>query len=190
MSTIVVVRKGSTACIAGDTLTKLGNTREPAEMMAGHDKITKIGSSYFGVVGHASCQMILESYFHRQKKKPSLTSASAIFEAMRTMHQGLKDHYYLNPQEEEDDPFESSQMDFLIANTSGIYGVYSLRSVQEYTKFYAFGSGYKFALGAMKAAYDELDSAEAIAQRGIETAAYFDDATGLPMTSYTIRLKR
>lgn len=34
----------------------------------------------------------------------------------------------------------------LIANTSGIYGVYSMREVFEFTQYWAIGSGHEFAL--------------------------------------------
>jgi ATP-dependent protease HslVU (ClpYQ) peptidase subunit len=186
MSTVVVVCKNNQICIAADTLTKLGDTREPAEMMRGHDKIIKAGENYIGLVGHASLQLVLQGYFAQCETIPAMDSDAAIFEMVTQMHPVLKEKFYLNPKEDDDDPFESSQMDFLIANASGIYGVYSLRSVQEYTKFYAFGSGYKFALGSMKAVYDNLESAEEIARVGVETAAFFDDSTGMPMTSYTL----
>ena len=57
------------------------------------------------------------------------------------------------PKEEEDDPYESTQITALIANEHGIFGVYSMREVFEYTRFWAVGSGREFALGAMHALY-------------------------------------
>ena len=53
----------------------------------------------------------------------------------------LKDDYFLIPKEDERDPYESLQMETLVASPAGIFGVYPLRSVQEYTRYYAFGSG-------------------------------------------------
>ena len=42
----------------------------------------------------------------------------------------------------------------------------------------------------MRAVYDDpAKSAEDIARIGIEVAAEFDDATALPMHSYTVKLK-
>ena len=109
---------------------------------------------------------------------------------MRRMHEALKDDYYLNPQEHKDDEFESSQFDALVANRHGIFGIYSLRSVQEYSRFYAFGSGYHLALGAMFAVYEQEQSAEAIARIGLEAAAEFDDSTGPPFELYTVKLSK
>ena len=130
----------------------------------------------------------MESYFERIKPTPSLDSPRAIFDVARDLHKTLKEDYFLNPEEDDDDPFESSQVDILISNRSGIFGLYSLRSVQEYTQFYAFGSGYRFALGAMRVAYQSTSSAKAIAQAGLEAACDFDDGTGLPIEIKTVKL--
>ena len=40
-----------------------------------------------------------------------------------------------------------------IANAHGIFGVYSMRDVIEYERFWASGSGGDYALGAMHALY-------------------------------------
>ena len=80
-------------------------------------------------------------------------------------------------------------MDCLIANPHGIFGVAAHRTVQEFSRFYAYGSGSDYALGAMYFAYGnpKLD-AEQIARHGIEAAAEFDDGTGLPITCFTLRV--
>lgn len=91
---------------------------------------------------------------------------------------------------EKDDTIESSKFDVLIANPHGIFGVGAHRTVQEYRKFYAIGSGTDLALGAMYAAYDDRRlSAERVARLAIEAAAEFDDATGMPVVSHSVKLK-
>lgn len=189
MSTIVVVKKNGLVAIGADTMTKLGGTYESAEYIESHSKIIQVGQNCIALVGHASWGLVLSNYFAKTKAKIVLNSPQAIFEMARVLHNSLKEDYFLNPREDEDDPFESSQLDCLIANPFGIFGLYSLRSVQEYSKFYAFGSGYKFALGAMRAIYNLEYSAEEIARIGVEAAADFDDATGLPVEVKTIKLK-
>ena len=48
----------------------------------------------------------------------------------------------------------------------------------------------RLALGAMYAAYDNPRlSAEQVARLAIEAAAEFDDATGLPVVSRSVKLK-
>ncbi|HEY3555514.1 MAG TPA: MFS transporter, partial [Casimicrobiaceae bacterium] len=91
--------------------------------------------------------------------------------------------------EEEDDPYESTQITALIANASGIFGVFSMREVFEYTQYWAAGSGREFALGAMAARYADLERAEDVAKVGVETGARFDRNSALPMTLYSLRLR-
>jgi ATP-dependent protease HslVU (ClpYQ) peptidase subunit len=188
MSTIVVAKKGGQAAIGADTLTCLGTTKESAAYVANSSKIIRVGDSYLAAVGQASWPLVLFSYFARQKESPSLESALAIFEAARELHKALKEEYFLNPGENSEDEFESSQFDCLIANRSGIFGLYALRSVQEYTKFYAFGSGYGYALGAMHALYDRASSAEEVVRVGLEASVEFDGPTGLPIEIRSVDL--
>ena len=190
MSTIIAVKKNGFATIAADTLTKFGDTKESSDLILNHSKIMKAGNNYIAHVGHASWDLILSSYFERLKRLPSMTSAGKIFEMARRLHKVLKEDYYLNPTDREDDPFECSQTECLIVNPSGIFGLYALRSVQEYSKFYAFGSGYAYALGAMYTLYSTKASSDKIALAGIEAAAEFNDSTGLPVEMYTIKLRR
>ncbi|MGF1643870.1 MAG: hypothetical protein ACFCUJ_09505 [Thiotrichales bacterium] len=185
MSTIVVVRKGQQACIVADSLTTFGDTRQPAHYDAVSDKILRQGESLIGLVGSAAHQMVLQSAFHHLDH-PDLNGREAIFETFRQLHPVLKDVYFLNPKDGEDDPYESSQVDALILNRGGIYGVYALREVFEYTRFWAIGSGANFALGAMHALYDQMDDPLAIARAAVAAAAEFDTGTALPLSEYTL----
>ena len=107
------------------------------------------------------------------------------------MHRVLKEDYFLNvdAENDEDNEFESSQYEILIANAHGIFGLYALRSVQEYSKFYASGSGYHFALGAMWAAYDSVGTSEEIARLGANAGAFFDTSSGPPVEVKTLNLR-
>jgi ATP-dependent HslUV protease, peptidase subunit HslV len=189
MSTIVVVKKGKLAAIGADTLAKLGTTKETAKYIHNPSKIIKVGDSHIATVGHASWDLVLSSYFSKLRTLPTLSSPSKIFETAKKLQHVLKEEYFLNPIEDDNDSFESLRMDSLIANPSGIFGLYSLRSVQEYSKFYAFGTGYELALGAMCAVYNTQADAKEIAQLGLEAAAEFDDSTQAPFEIKTIRLK-
>jgi hypothetical protein len=63
----------------------------------------------------------------------------------------LKENFFLQTKEEDNDPYESSQFSVVIANQTGIYGLYSYREVFEFKEFWGIGSGRSFALGAMHA---------------------------------------
>jgi ATP-dependent HslUV protease subunit HslV len=189
VTTVTVVRKGGAAAIAADTLIKWGSAKESATYIANHDKILRVGDSLVGVTGTATFTAILRDYFEHSSEEVRLDSPSQIFRAWNRLHGILKERYFLLPEEDKEDALESSRMDCLIANPHGIFGVAAHRTVQQFSKFYAYGSGSDYALGAMYSAYtDPQLSAEQIARHGIEAAAEFDDGTGLPVTSYAVQL--
>ncbi len=190
MSTIVAVKKNGKACIAADTLTTFGDVKQSSEFDDTHDKIYKHEDNYFGIVGSAAHHIVIQSLLAKHGEDLEFKTQLDIFESFRKLHPILKDEYFLNPKDEEDDPYESSRIDTLLINPHGIFAVYALREVFEYSRFWAVGSGGDIALGAMYAAYEQLDSAEDIAKIGVEAGATFNNATALPLTSYTIDLNK
>ena len=188
MTTIVVVRKGMRACIAADTMAKYGSAKESAAYIVNADKLVEVRGAWLGPTGPASAQLVLKSYFAQPDVRADFSSAEAIFETVVDMQGALKEDYFLNPKEDERDAYESLQMEILVASPSGIFGIYPQRSVQEYSRYCAFGSGAEYALGAMHALYDTLASPEEVARRAIEAAAEFDDSTALPMNCYSVDL--
>ena len=189
MTTIVVVRKGDTAVIAADTLTTFGTTRLAPAYDRHPQKITQYGDSFIGVAGSAAHQLVLENVLARTSNL-DFRGKGAIYESFRRLHPVLKDEAFLNPKEEEDDPYESTQVMALIANSNGIFGVYSMREVFEYTQFWSIGTGREFALGAMHSLFSRLPTAAAVAEAGIDAGATFDKNSGLPLTLFTIKLKQ
>ena len=187
MSTIVAVRKNGRACIAADRLTTFGDCRQPAELDADSEKILEFKGNHFGIVGSAAHHLVVQSAL-RKLKKPDFSSREAIFETLRQLHPLLKDDYFLNPKDDEDDAYESTHIDALLVNPHGIFGLFSLREVFEYTAYWAIGAGSEFALGAMFAVYDRYDDPEDIARIGIEAGAKFNTDTALPMTLYSVSL--
>jgi len=188
MTTIVVVRKGGEAVIAADSLTTFGPTRlAPAYDRSPH-KIVAYRDSQIGVAGSAAHQLVLENVLGRSPNL-DLHGKAAIYETFRKLHPVLKDEAFLNPKEEEDDPYESSQMTVMIANPTGIFAVYSMREVFEFDRFWAIGSGRDFALGAMYSVYGRAKNAAAVAKAGIVAGAEFDTGTSLPLDLHPVRLK-
>jgi len=191
MTTIAVVRKNGYAAIAADTLTKWGSGKESAQYIANHDKIVRCGDTFLAASGSATFKMIMRDYFSRPRVQARFDDPVHIFRTWQRFHTVLKDRYFLNASTEKDDALESSRFDVLLANRHGIFGVGAHRTVQEYVKFYAIGSGTDCALGALYAAYDQPRlSAEDLARLAIEAAAQFDDATGLPAISHAIKLAK
>lgn len=187
MTTIVAVRKNGIVAIAADTLTTFGNTRLPAAMDRSHDKILHIGDSHVGVCGSAAHHLVLANLLGKTPDV-KLNSKEEIFETFRKLHPVLKEECFLNPKEDEEDPYESSQITALIINASGLYGFFSMREVFEYTQYWAIGSGHEFALGAMQHAYSRFDNATDIARAGVEAGIAFDKNSAAPITLYTVTL--
>ena len=187
MTTLVVVRKGDEIAIAADSLTTFGDTRLAAVHDRTFDKIVQYQGNYIGLCGSAAHQLVFESLLRRHEDL-DFSSRFAIFETFRKLHPILKEQHFLNPKEEEDDPYESTQVTALIANAHGIFGVYSMREVFEYTQFWAAGSGREFALGAMHANYPRRRTAAAVARAGLEAGALFDKNSALPLTLYTLKV--
>lgn len=188
MTTLVVVRKDGVVAIAADTLTKWGTNKESADYIVNHDKLIQVDDTWLAVTGYTTFVLILKDYFSNPEVPKDFSSVSGIFRTWQQLHQALKDQYFLLAGDDKDDDIESSQMDVLIANSHGIFGVAEHRSVQEFSRFYAYGSGSDLAMGAMHALYEGHFTAEEIARRAIEAAAEFDDRTGLPVHVKTIVL--
>jgi len=188
MTTIVVVRKGGNAVIAADSHTTFGTTRLAPAYDRHPQKITTYGDSFLGVAGSAAHQLVLENLLVRT---PNLGfhGKAAIYDSFRKLHPLLKDEAFLNPKEEDDDPYESSQMTVMIANPSGIFAVYSMREVFEFDRFWAIGSGRDFALGAMFTVYEKTPTVAAIAEAGVLAGAEFDTGTAAPITLHEVTLK-
>ena len=195
MSTVVVAKKAGKVCIAADSLTSFGDLKLNSMYDAAHDKILHHDDNYLGIVGSAAHQLVLESVFSNEtvgdkKIDIDFSSRLAIFESFRALHPVLKEHYFLSAKDEDDDPYESTQIDALIANSHGIFGIHSLREVTEYKKFWAIGSGAEYALGAMFAVYDNAASAEEVAHAGVAAGSEFNNASSMPLSSYVIDLQQ
>jgi ATP-dependent protease HslVU (ClpYQ) peptidase subunit len=191
MTTIAVVRKGGYTAIAADTLTKWGSGKESAAYVSNNDKIVQVGSTYLAASGSATFKMIMRDYFARPRVAPRFEDPMAIFQTWQRFHIALKEKYFLVAGTDKDESIESTRFDVLLANPHGIFGIGAHRTVQEYSKFYAIGSGTDLALGALYAAYDDgAKDALALARLAVEAAAEFDDATGLPITAQQVKLAR
>lgn len=189
MSTIVVAQKNGRACIAADSLTTFGETRQSSEFVSDWDKIIRFDDNqHIGIVGSAAHHLVILNIIKNHRDKVDFSSRFAIFDTMKKLHPVLKEEYFLNSKDEDEDSYESSRVDALIMNSKGIFGLYSLREVEQYTRFWAIGSGSDFALGAMKVAYELFDDAADIALAGINAGSCFDAGSSLPASHYVMEI--
>jgi len=186
MSTLVAVRKNNTISIASDSMSTLGDTKVSAKYDAHPGKIIRVDDTYIGLVGSAAHMLVFSDLLQNHRDLCDFSSIPAIFKTFRKLHPKLKEEYFLLPQEEEFQPYESTQIDALIANKHGIFGVQSYREVYEYKRFWATGSGWRYSLGAMFTSYESETSAKVIAEKGVAAGCEFDDGSGLPIESFEI----
>lgn len=189
MTTVVVVKKNNQIAIAADSLVTFGDVRLSRAYEA-NDKLLQIGNSWVGMSGssaHFPVMRSLLSYLDNAQ----LGTREQVFDTFIRVHQILKEKYFLNTKEDEDDPYESSQITALIANSTGIFGVYSYREVFSFERFWAIGSGREFALGAMHAIYNQRNmTAKKIAEIGVQAGAEFDKNSSLPLRVEVMQLDK
>ena len=102
------------------------------------------------------------------------------------MHEHLKNNYFLTPNYSKNDLFESSEYVLLCANSCGIFEIEWDRTIRQFSKFTAIGSGEKYALGAVKALYNIYDDPSEIVQASLVIAAKYDKRTHAPFHFSTI----
>ena len=179
MTTCVVVRKDNQIAIAADSLVTFGDTRLSNAYEA-NLKIFQVGASYITLAGTAAHFPVMRKLLTEMGEECRLSNRDEVFATYSRVHQILKENYFLNTKEDEDDPYESSQITSLVANPHGIFGIYSYREVFSFDRFWGIGSGRNFALGAMYAAYDSAPDARAIAEIGVRAGAEFDKSSSAP----------
>ncbi len=190
MSTVVVARKGATLAIASDSLVTFGETRLPPGYEA-NDKMFSVADSIIGAVGSTAHMPVLRGALASlPPEELQLHSRDALFETFVRLHPKLKDRFFLNTKEHDSDPYESSQFSILIANVNGIFGVESYREVFEFERFWAIGSGRRFALGAMHAAWGKAKTARDVAEAGVAAGCEFDTSSAGPVRVHTFKLKK
>ncbi len=184
MTTIVVVKKAGEIAIAADSLVTFGDTRLSGAYEA-NEKVIQVGNSFIGLAGSTAHFAVMRKLMTTMGEL-RLNSRDEVFETFLRAHAVLKENFFLNPKEEDSDPYESSQITALIANPSGIYGVYSYREVFSFERFWGIGSGRNFALGAMYACYDRLKTARAIAEAGVRAGIEFDKSSAGPYRIFSV----
>ncbi|MFZ2295661.1 MAG: MFS transporter [Polaromonas sp.] len=193
MTTLVVVKKSGQVAMAADTLVTFGDTSLSHRFEA-NSKIFKVdtpaGISYVGMAGTvAHFPVLRKAMAALPKEQLKLGSRDEVFDTFVKLHPLLKETFFMQTKEDDNDPYESSQFTVVIANASGIYGLYSYREVFEFKEFWSIGSGRSFALGAMHACWDKAKTAREVAMAGMNAGCEFDKNSGGPIDVFTLKLK-
>lgn len=193
MTTVVVTRKAGMVAMAADTLVTFGDTRL-SHRYESNSKVFKVqaagGPTLIGMAGTVAHFPVLRKAMAGLSKADLLLHGKdEVFDTFTKLHPMLKDIFFLQTKEEDNDPYESSQYSVLLANSSGIYGLYSYREVFEFKEFWAIGSGRNFALGAMHASAARSRSARELALAGVQASCEFDRNSAAPIDIFTLALK-
>jgi ATP-dependent protease HslVU (ClpYQ) peptidase subunit len=181
MTVITAALKNGKVSISGDTQSNFGATKVRANFMNDHGKLFEVNDSVIGLTGWTASTQILEHLIETQPEIFTLSSRFEVFEMFLTVHEKLKDDYFLETREDSEQPVESNQLDGLIINPNGIFSFGSYREVHQWEKYWALGSGKRFAIGAMHALYDTGANTQEISEAGVKAAAEFDDSCNLPL---------
>ena len=192
MTTVVVVKKAGQVAIASDGLVTFGDTRL-GHRYESNSKLFKVdavgGPSYIGAAGTvAHFPALRKALALLPPESLKLHSKDEVYDTFLQLHPVLKEKFFLQTKEEDSDPYESSQFSTVIANASGIYGLYSYREVFEFKEFWGIGSGRGFALGAMHALYAKAKTAKEVAEAGVLAGCEFDRNSAGPVELFTVKL--
>ncbi|GJG92974.1 MFS transporter [Cupriavidus pauculus] len=188
MTTCVVVRKGDEVAIAADALVTFGDTRL-SRAYERNQKVIPVGESFVALAGTTAHFPVMRALLTGMGDECRLLTRDDVFRTFLKVHEKLKNEYFINTKEDEDDPYESSQIVCLIANPGGIFGVYSYREVFSFDRFWGIGSGRNYALGAMHAVYDQPGmSAGEIARIGVDAGIEFDKSSAGPIDVHTVKI--
>jgi ATP-dependent HslUV protease, peptidase subunit HslV len=194
MTTVVVVKKAGQVAVATDSLVTFGDTRLPHRFEA-NEKVFKVdavgGQSFVATAGTvAHFPALRKALAALPKGELKLHSKDEVYDTFLKLHPILKDTFFLQTKEEDADPYESMQFSVLVANSAGIFGLYSYREVFEFKEFWGIGSGRGFALGAMNAVFKKSKTAREVAMAGVEAGCEFDKNSAGPINVFTMKLKK
>ena len=192
MTTVVVVKKAGHVAIAADSLVTFGDTKL-GHRFEENAKIFMVnavgGPSYVGAAGTvAHFPAIRKALLDLPAEELKLHSKDEVYDTFLKLHTVMKDKFFLQTKEEDNDPYESMQFSVLVANNAGIFGLYSYREVFEFKEFWGIGSGRSFALGAMSATYAKAKTAKEVAEIGVLAGCEFDKNSAAPVHVYTVKL--
>ncbi|NDY93463.1 MFS transporter [Ideonella livida] len=189
MSTVLAVATPQAIVIGSETLLMQGETRL-GHAYGDNPKLYTVGHSCIGLTGTVAHYSALILALRSLGEDCRLGSVEQVFETFNRVHRKLKDEFFLNPKKQPDDAYEANHISALVANGSGLYGVYAHREVLRFDRFWANGTGRPYALGAMHCAWNAAQDsgaapdALAIARQGLGAAMEFDRASGGAMRLY------
>ncbi len=189
MSIVCGIIKNNQIAICCDSQSNYGSLTVSSTHVKSSSKLLKINGNLIGLVGWTAVSNMIEHLIINKKEQFNFDNRMNIFSTLLSLHKEMKETYYLETNEDEDQPVESNQFDSIIINKNGLFSTASYREVNEYNTYWAIGSGKRLALGALHATYNSTMLANEIAEAGVLAATEFDESCGLPLQTEIINLK-
>jgi len=191
MGTIVAVRTNQGIAIAADCI----NTVEEiihSNLNQADSCITKLGESIIAVncaygIQQAS-QVLLDSLSYEMISELALANKDQVRTFFSTHFEHMKTQQNIITQQNSNFHFDVFPMNALVINRHGIFKVDGTRTVYEYKKYWAIGSGEAFALGALHALHNEEAEAENIARSALKACGAFEANRSRDIVVKSIRL--
>lgn len=187
MSIVCAAIKDNEIAIAADTQMSFGSMLVTAGDLKNCEKLFKVNDSVIGFVGWKAMSTMLETIITEKEGLFVLDDRKKIYKTLMRLHEEMKKNYFLETYEDYGQPVESMQLDALVINKNGIYEISSYRDVNQYSRFWAIGSGARFGLGAMEALYDRGLNAKELVSAGVEAGAKFDSGCSLPVSCEVLK---
>ncbi len=189
MSIIVAVKKENSIVIASDSVFTEGDWNMDTKYRSNTKKIFSIKDSFVGIVGESAHHNVMMHLYRKQPDLFCLSNIEDIFDSFLKIHPILEENYYIDS-DVEDEGYQSSQIHYLIANSSGIFEVRPNREVNQYHKFWAIGSGRNYALGSMYTQFDNIVDPIEIAKNAVLASCEFSSSCGLPVSIETVNITK
>jgi len=180
MTVAVAVRKGGRTVLAADSLVNFGGQRFPPENCTFH-KIHRVGESFLVWAGWSLYAEMLSAHLSRHPPPPLLTEGDVFAFFIQFWRAIREDYTFMQRGSNSDHPFADLESVFLLANRAGIFRVQSDLDVTEFLQYSAVGTGAKYALGAMRVLYEQLDDPAEIARRAVQVGIDSDVHCGGPI---------
>ncbi len=179
MTTLAAAQKDGVTAIATDSCLNIGDYRASSAEQVNTSKLIVGDRFALGLTGTAASHYAYEVLVEELGPIPTETP-QAVFGWMNRAHGQLKERFFAQDPEADDDFERSPYHAGLLVGPGKIYLIAATRNVAEFRRFRATGSGDHLAIGAMEALYDSLP-AEDLVRRAVEIACKYDSGSEGPV---------
>ena len=110
MSIVCAARKNGNIAISSDTQSNFGSINVSAKHMQSSNKLYSVNQSIIGIVGWHAVSDMVQHLISNEKKLFLFANRMEIFSTLIKLHEKMKNNYFIETKEDDDQPVESSQL--------------------------------------------------------------------------------